>query len=267
VSPATATSSVDTITVVVGAVVIAVSPATVVATATVTIVPGAIAVAVSEAVVVASSPALTLVASVAILVGEATVVSSSPSLTLVATATISVGVATVTASSPSVTIMMGIFIDVSPATIAASSPSLTVVPGAVTINVTAAIIVAAVTQIITPSVSRYYMLDKKGILVQFVDDTYFNGMQDMVPLPLHDVDNIVTGTNQYILVDGSRAFTGNVTMNQQLLFTGTSSAGLRLKSLTTAERDALTPAAGDTLMNSDTGKAQVYTGSVWADLH
>ena len=41
---------------------------------------------------------------------------------------------------------------------------------------------------------------------------------------------------------------------------------LQLKSYTTAQRDALTSVAGDTIYNSDDNKVQVYTGSAWEDL-
>ena len=41
---------------------------------------------------------------------------------------------------------------------------------------------------------------------------------------------------------------------------------LGLKSYTTAQRDALTSVAGDTIYNSDDNKVQVYTGSAWEDL-
>ena len=41
---------------------------------------------------------------------------------------------------------------------------------------------------------------------------------------------------------------------------------LGLKSYTTAQRDALTSVAGDTIYNSDDSKVQVYTGSAWEDL-
>ena len=41
---------------------------------------------------------------------------------------------------------------------------------------------------------------------------------------------------------------------------------LNLKSYTTAQRDALTSVAGDTIYNSDDNKVQVYTGSAWEDL-
>jgi len=41
---------------------------------------------------------------------------------------------------------------------------------------------------------------------------------------------------------------------------------LNLKAYTTAQRDALTSVAGDTIYNSDGNKVQVYTGSAWEDL-
>jgi len=41
---------------------------------------------------------------------------------------------------------------------------------------------------------------------------------------------------------------------------------LNLKSYTTAERDALTSVAGDTIYNSTDSKVQFYNGSSWNDL-
>ena len=42
---------------------------------------------------------------------------------------------------------------------------------------------------------------------------------------------------------------------------------LRLASLTTAQRDALTSSNGDMIYNTDTNKFQGYANSVWVDLH
>ena len=41
---------------------------------------------------------------------------------------------------------------------------------------------------------------------------------------------------------------------------------LKLKNLTTTQRDALTSVAGDMIFNTTTSKAQVYNGSSWSDL-
>ena len=41
---------------------------------------------------------------------------------------------------------------------------------------------------------------------------------------------------------------------------------LKLKNLTTTQRDALTSVAGDMIFNTTTSKAQVYDGSSWSDL-
>ena len=40
---------------------------------------------------------------------------------------------------------------------------------------------------------------------------------------------------------------------------------MRLKSLTTAQRDALTPVNGDKIYNSTTGTEQTYYGGQWND--
>lgn len=48
-----------------------------------------------------------------------------------------------------------------------------------------------------------------------------------------------------------------------LAFTGATTTGLHLKSLTTAERNATTPAAGDMIYNSTTGRVEAYDGAAW----
>ena len=40
---------------------------------------------------------------------------------------------------------------------------------------------------------------------------------------------------------------------------------MRLKSLTTTQRDALTPATGDQIFNSTSGTVQTYYGGTWND--
>lgn len=47
-------------------------------------------------------------------------------------------------------------------------------------------------------------------------------------------------------------------------FSGTDTSGLRVKSLTTAERDALTPANGDFIYNTTTGVMNQYIAGAWA---
>lgn len=56
----------------------------------------------------------------------------------------------------------------------------------------------------------------------------------------------------------SPTFTGTVTM---------SGGGLRLANLTTAQRDALTAAAGMMIFNTDTNRFQGYFSGAWGDLH
>ncbi len=55
------------------------------------------------------------------------------------------------------------------------------------------------------------------------------------------------------------------TVAGDLRFSGTTSPGLRLKSLTTTQRDATTPAAGDLLWNTTTTRVNNYTGSAWTE--
>jgi hypothetical protein len=58
--------------------------------------------------------------------------------------------------------------------------------------------------------------------------------------------------------NGTGTFTGG-----DIRFTGTTSAGLHLKTLTTTERNALTPGAGDQIYNSTTQRVEVYGGASW----
>lgn len=54
------------------------------------------------------------------------------------------------------------------------------------------------------------------------------------------------------------------TMTGQLNFSGTTHAGLKVLSLTTAQRDALTPANGMIIYNSTDGEFQGYEAGAWA---
>lgn len=49
-------------------------------------------------------------------------------------------------------------------------------------------------------------------------------------------------------------------------FSGTDTSGLRVKTLTTAERDALTPANGDLIYNSSTGVLNQYIAGAWSEV-
>ena len=53
------------------------------------------------------------------------------------------------------------------------------------------------------------------------------------------------------------------TMSGQLEFSGTNHAGIKLISLTTTQRDNLTPAAGMLIFNSSTAKLNFYNGTAW----
>lgn len=75
---------------------------------------------------------------------------------------------------------------------------------------------------------------------------------------------------QYILADGSRAFTGNVQIGTNSVIgsdsqtrLGSNTTAPTLPSLTTAERDALTPFNGMVIYNSDTNQNESYENGVW----
>ena len=62
------------------------------------------------------------------------------------------------------------------------------------------------------------------------------------------------------------ATTNDITENglpQKLFFVGTDHAGIQVNSLTTAERDALTPAAGDIIYNTTESRFEFYEDGSW----
>lgn len=69
------------------------------------------------------------------------------------------------------------------------------------------------------------------------------------------------------LVDKTQAttFADTITFAKNANFSGTSTAWLTLKSLTTAQRNALTPNVGDKIINTTTGTEQTYYGGTWND--
>lgn len=59
---------------------------------------------------------------------------------------------------------------------------------------------------------------------------------------------------------------GGGTLTGQLNFSGTNHAGIKLISLTTTQRDALTPANGMLIYNTTLSKAQKYVGGSWSNI-
>ena len=66
-------------------------------------------------------------------------------------------------------------------------------------------------------------------------------------------------------IGGNIAFSGNVSVWWKLSFTGTDTVWLNIKTLTTTQRNALTPAVWDKIINSTTGTEQTYYGWTWND--
>ena len=56
------------------------------------------------------------------------------------------------------------------------------------------------------------------------------------------------------------------TMTGELSFSGTDHSGIIINSLTTAQRDVLTPSTGSIIWNSSTTQIEVYNGSTWASV-
>jgi hypothetical protein len=69
------------------------------------------------------------------------------------------------------------------------------------------------------------------------------------------------------LVDKTQAttFAENITFAKDINFTGTTTGGLTIKTLTTAQRDALTPVVGYKIFNTTTGTEQTYYSGTWND--
>lgn len=63
--------------------------------------------------------------------------------------------------------------------------------------------------------------------------------------------------------DATKADLAGDTFTGKIQFSGTNHAGVELINLTTAQRDALTPAAGDLIYNTTTSTVDRYNGSSW----
>lgn len=90
---------------------------------------------------------------------------------------------------------------------------------------------------------------------------------------MHDqiADKSVANTRTWNqTITGDLSVGGNATITwtttaKWITFSGTDNYGLRLKSLTTTQRNALTPTAWDVIYNSTTGTVQTYYGGTWND--
>lgn len=82
------------------------------------------------------------------------------------------------------------------------------------------------------------------------------GTKVILGLTWQGLDDINTALDSKVDVAGD-------TMTGALLFSGTSHAGIRLLSLTTAQRTALSPTNGDLVYDSDLGQPYVYAGGTW----
>ena len=74
-----------------------------------------------------------------------------------------------------------------------------------------------------------------------------------------DADAVVLLLDSYVLRSGA-------TMTGALAFSGTTHGGVKLLSLTTTQRDALTPANGMVIYNSTTGAVNAYQNGAWGAL-
>ena len=90
----------------------------------------------------------------------------------------------------------------------------------------------------------------------------FNAGTPVVLVAMHDQLPDKTTANTWV---GDQTITGNASISGLLSFTGTDTAWLKIKTLTTTQRDALTPANGMKIYNSTTGTEQTYYGGQWND--
>jgi len=90
----------------------------------------------------------------------------------------------------------------------------------------------------------------------------FNAGTPIVLVAMHDQLPNKKVANTFV---GDQTVDWALTVDGLLSFTGTDTPWVRLKSLTTAQRDALTPANGDKIYNSTTGTEQTYYGGQWND--
>lgn len=96
----------------------------------------------------------------------------------------------------------------------------------------------------------------------FLDDrlgAYVNFIVGKIEGILSDAD-----TEGLVSKAQNQTRTGTLTQAALLSFSGSGHAGVRLNNLTTAQRDALTPSAGDFVFNTTTNVPNFYNGSAWA---
>jgi hypothetical protein len=77
---------------------------------------------------------------------------------------------------------------------------------------------------------------------------------------------IQTQLNALTAADATKAALAGATFTGPIVFSGTTNAGIKIASLTTTERDALTEAVGMVIWNSTASEFQGYNGSSWIDL-
>ncbi len=108
---------------------------------------------------------------------------------------------------------------------------------------------------------RYRMILPNGASFYFsiASGASVNVATLIVAETIEDSDAIVEALAAYLPLSGG-------TLTGQLNFSGTTHAGIKLLSLTTAQRDALTPANGMVIYNSTTATGQVYQGGAWASV-
>ncbi len=96
------------------------------------------------------------------------------------------------------------------------------------------------------------------------------GVQDLNTTNINITNNITqtggTTSLSSLNVTGGTTFNGSLNLSGLLSFSGTDTAGLKLKNLTTVERDALTASTGLAFFNTTAGKMQVYNGVTWKNV-
>lgn len=98
-----------------------------------------------------------------------------------------------------------------------------------------------------------------GDIVGTTDAQAFTNKTGNISQWTNDSGYLTAIPDDYVLTAGD-------TMTGQLEFSGTTHAGVKLLSLTTTERNALTPAEGMLIANETTNNAEYYDGTSWVDL-
>ena len=105
-----------------------------------------------------------------------------------------------------------------------------------------------------------YLLDNISTIVR---GTLLTGLSLVDDTVVAATDSVLVGIGKLQAQVTLRALKAGDTFTGLIQFSGTGHAGLQLNSLTTAQRNALTPVAGQVVFDSDLGCSCLYNGTHW----